>query len=63
MPTYEEMLITLELQRNSSKAEGKPSAKTRIDRIDRAINLLQKNGKILCDAMSEDFGHRSKHQY
>ena len=62
MPTYEEMLITLELQRNSSKAEGKPSAKTRIDRIDRAINLLQTNGKILCDAMSEDFGHRSKHQ-
>ena len=62
MTEHKEMLTILERQRAASLAEGQVSAKVRIDRIDRAINLLQTHGKHLREAMSEDFGHRSMHQ-
>ena len=62
MTEHKEMLTILERQRAASLAEGQVSAEVRIDRIDRAINLLQTHGKHLREAMSEDFGHRSMHQ-
>ena len=62
MDIHKEMVTALERQRIASKVEGNPTAETRIDRINRAISLLQTNSKILCEAMSADFGHRSKHQ-
>ena len=62
MNMQDEMVSALEKQRIAIKREGNPTAETRIDRIRRAINLLQTNGDMLCDAMSTDFGHRSTHQ-
>ena len=38
------------------------SLATRLDRIDRAIGVLVDNKDRLCEAMCEDFGHRSIHQ-
>lgn len=56
------LLDILERQRKSYLAEGEVSAATRIDRIDRAIALLETHGTRLCEAMREDFGHRSMEQ-
>ena len=57
-----EMMSVLDRQKKSYIAEGEVSAETRIDRIDRAIDLLKKNGDKLCEAMAADFGHRSIEQ-
>ena len=62
MTERDNMLAVLERQRAASTAEGLVSAETRVDRIDRAIGLLQTHGKQLSEAMREDFGHRSIHQ-
>lgn len=56
------MLDVLQRQQKSYLAEGKVSAETRIDRIDRAIALVEKHGSRLSDAMRQDFGHRSMEQ-
>lgn len=56
------MLEILDRQKQSYLAEGVVSAETRIDRIDRSINLLKKYGTELCEAMAADFGHRSLQQ-
>ena len=50
-----------EILSNQKKAyikEGEVSAATRVDRIDRAIDILANNGPKLCEAMAADFGHR-----
>jgi coniferyl-aldehyde dehydrogenase len=52
----------LERQKKAFLDDGFVSAETRIDRITRAINLLVDNQNNLCEAMSADFGHRSRHQ-
>ena len=52
----------LERQRTSFLQEGPPSLEVRRDRIDRAIDLLVTHQARLCDAVSADFGHRSRHQ-
>jgi coniferyl-aldehyde dehydrogenase len=57
-----EMMSVLDKQKKSTIAEGRVSAETRIDRIDRAIDLLTKHGKKLTEAMCADFGHRSIEQ-
>ena len=57
-----EMISVLNRQKKSYIAEGEVSAETRIDRIDRAIDLLKKHGDKLCEAMAADFGHRSIEQ-
>jgi coniferyl-aldehyde dehydrogenase len=59
---HQEMLSVLNRQKASYLAEGEVSAQTRIDRIDRAINLLKTHGGKLCEAMAADFGHRSMEQ-
>lgn len=61
-PTHEDMQAVLDRQRQAYLAEGVVTAKTRIDRIDRAINILKKHGDKLSEAMAADFGHRSLDQ-
>jgi len=51
----------LKKMQHSFSKEGVVSAKTRIDRLDRAIALLVEHQKEICDALSSDFGHRSTH--
>ncbi|HIG40551.1 MAG TPA: coniferyl aldehyde dehydrogenase [Gammaproteobacteria bacterium] len=58
----QEMQIILDRQKKAYLREGAVTAETRIDRIDRTIELLQKYGTKLCDAMAADFGHRSIQQ-
>ena len=59
-PTYEDMHIALDRQRKAFLTEGVVGAEIRIDRIDRAINILEKHGSRFGDAMAADFGHRSR---
>jgi len=46
-------------QKEAFIAEGDPSLDLRMDRIDRAINLLRTNGRAICEAIQFDFGCRS----
>ncbi len=59
-PTREEMLAALTLQKRAYMEEGIVSAETRIDRIDRAIAILVDHQDAFADALSRDFGYRSK---
>ena len=61
-PTQEDMQAVLDRQNKAYIAEGAVSAQTRIDRLDRAIGLLEKHGSKLSEAMAADFGHRSMDQ-
>jgi coniferyl-aldehyde dehydrogenase len=56
------MLALLKRQRVDYLREGEVSVARRIDRIDRAIALLVDNQEALVEALSADFGHRSRHQ-
>lgn len=56
------MLELLDRQRADYLKQGEVAASTRIDRLDRAIALLVDHQQRLVDALSADFGHRSKHQ-
>lgn len=49
-------------QRAAFTAELPVSAETRRERLTRLGTILVENADALCDAMSEDFGHRSKDQ-
>ncbi len=60
--TQADMQAILDRQKQAYLAEGEVSAETRIDRIDRAIDILKNNGPKLCEAMAADFGHRSMDQ-
>lgn len=57
-----EMKALLERQRRAFERNSVPSANERIDRIDRALNLLIQNQLHLAEAMHADFGSRSRHQ-
>ena len=59
-PLDQDMRATLERQRAAHIREGAPSAATRIDRIDRAIDLLVRNRRAFEDSMATDFGHRCR---
>ncbi|MDB2406629.1 aldehyde dehydrogenase family protein, partial [Alphaproteobacteria bacterium] len=56
----QKMLTALEHQRDSFISEGYVSAETRIDRIDRAIDILVTNSEAISAAMNEDFGCRPR---
>jgi coniferyl-aldehyde dehydrogenase len=58
----QEMLGLLERQREAYLSEGAVSAAVRKDRIDRLIALVLENQDVLVEAISKDFGHRSRHQ-
>lgn len=49
-------------QKSAYQRNPNPSANTRIDRINRVIDLITSNQKELINATSVDFGHRSSHQ-
>jgi coniferyl-aldehyde dehydrogenase len=49
-------------QQAASRIEGPPSARLRIERIDRVINLLVNHQQRLCEALAEDFTWRSHDQ-
>jgi hypothetical protein len=55
------MHIQLKKQRDSFLKEGFVSYEARISRLSRLSDLLFDNMDDLCNAMSEDFGHRSQH--
>jgi coniferyl-aldehyde dehydrogenase len=52
----------LEKQRLAGIRDGQPTAATRIERLDKSIELLCQHGDALCEAMRADFGHRSVDQ-
>ena len=54
------MQAALAAQKHSYLAEGDVSAETRIDRIDRAINVLVKYSEQISEAMNADFGCRPR---
>jgi len=56
----EKMLKTLRLQRESHLSEGEVSAETRIDRLDRTIDVLVANAEKISEAMNADFGCRPR---
>lgn len=56
----EKMLELLRLQRESYLAEGEVSAETRIDRLDRTIDVLVANAEKISEAMNSDFGCRPR---
>jgi coniferyl-aldehyde dehydrogenase len=56
----EKMLELLSLQRESYLAEGEVSAETRIDRLDRTIDVLVANAEKISGAMNADFGCRPR---
>ena len=57
-----EMQATLAAMRAAFMAELPVQADVRKDRLRRAIALVKDNADALCDALSEDFGHRSRDQ-
>ena len=57
-----DMPAILAKQKAAHLRDGTPSANTRIEWIDRAIGLLVDHKAEICDALAEDFGHRSKDQ-
>lgn len=58
----DDMLKILERQREAYLNEGFVSAAVRKDRIDRLLSLVADNQDAFVEAMSKDFGHRSRHQ-
>jgi coniferyl-aldehyde dehydrogenase len=60
--TKEDLLAILAKQRASFEKEGFVSYERRLDRLNRLESLLYDNIDILCEALKEDFGHRSLHQ-
>jgi coniferyl-aldehyde dehydrogenase len=56
------MQAVLDRQRAAYLAEGEVSNATRVDRIERAVDVLKNNEAKFVEAMCEDFGHRSEHQ-
>ncbi len=54
------MEIILERQKQAQLREGTPDADKRIDWLDRCIGLLVDHAGEIEDALSQDFGHRSK---
>lgn len=58
----ENMKALLGRQKAAHLDQGAPDYDLRIDRMDRCISALVSNKDHIADAMSEDFGHRSKDQ-
>ncbi|MBY8827750.1 coniferyl aldehyde dehydrogenase [Hephaestia mangrovi] len=56
------MRETLDRQRQAFMAELPVSLSARTDRLRRAAAMIADNADRFCDALSEDFGHRSREQ-
>ena len=59
MTISERMRQLLEAQKAAFLAEGRVTASTRIDRLQRVAAMLRENQEVLLAALSRDFGHRS----
>lgn len=57
-----ELQAMLDVQRAAFNAELPVSLAVRKDRLRRAIAMLRDNADAFCDALSDDFGHRSRDQ-
>ena len=55
----QQMQALLDRQRQAYLREGEVSTAVRIDRLERAIDVLKKHDERLVEAMNADFGHRS----
>ncbi|MGD0190395.1 MAG: coniferyl aldehyde dehydrogenase [Rhizomicrobium sp.] len=55
------MQSVLAKQRAAHLKDGPPSAEKRIGWLDRAIGIVVGHKEAICDALREDFGHRSVH--
>ena len=60
--SVETMQSLLERQRQAYLDEGVVSASVRKDRLARAVSLIAEHEAALVEALSADFGHRSRHQ-
>ena len=58
----DDMRKMLDRQKKAYLNDGVVSNEVRLDRLERAVNVIKKNEKKFVDAMSADFGHRSRHQ-
>ncbi len=58
----EQLSMLLEQQRAAYRLERMPSLAVRKDRLRRIIAMTDSHALALADAMSQDFGHRSKHE-
>jgi coniferyl-aldehyde dehydrogenase len=56
------METILAKQKAANLRDGSPSAEKRIEWLDKSIDLLVTHNEALCEAMREDFGHRSTDQ-
>lgn len=58
----QQMQNILSSQKRAYLNDGVVSTALRIDRLERAVNVLKNNQQNFVDAMTADFGHRSEHQ-
>ena len=58
----DDMRKILDRQKKAYLNDGVVSNEVRLDRLERAVNVIKKNEEKFVDAMSADFGHRSRHQ-
>ena len=58
----DDMRKMLDRQKKAYLNDGVVSNEVRLDRLERAVNVIKKNEEKFVDAMSADFGHRSRHQ-
>ena len=56
-----DMNSVLQIQKQAFLAEGSVSMPSRVNRIERVIEMLVDYRPEICDAISSDFGHRSHH--
>jgi hypothetical protein len=59
-PSSELIRLQLDVMKQAHIEAGPPSGEIRKDRIDRAIALLRAHAEAFCDAVSADFGNRSR---
>jgi coniferyl-aldehyde dehydrogenase len=57
-----DLMAMLDRQRTAFMAELPVSVELRKDRLKRAAAMIADNAAAFCDALSEDFGHRSREQ-
>lgn len=60
--SFEQIAHHLNVMKQARLGVAPPAAEVRIDRIKRAIDLLQNHSEELAEAVSQDFGNRSRAQ-
>ena len=60
--TIARLHAAFEAQRAAFGADMNPGRAARIDRLDRALRMTEKHEAAIAEAISADFGHRSRHE-